>query len=121
MAAFVAGVAAVPSSRFAVSTSSNTFCRTERHSQLSFAASPAMGDNNIAFFGRKFEAAPAAVSALPASAMTISASKDEGNGAGFTFKAETLNGRLAMLGFVAALLTEVATGQGTLHFLNLLQ
>jgi len=120
MAAFVAGVAAVPSSRFAVSTSSNV-CSASSRRQLSFAASPAMGDNNIAFFGRKFEAAPAAVSALPASAMTISASKDEGNGAGFTFKAETLNGRLAMLGFVAALLTEVATGQGTLHFLNLLQ
>mmetsp|Transcript_32322 Transcript_32322/g.52214 ORF Transcript_32322/g.52214 Transcript_32322/m.52214 type:complete len:122 (-) Transcript_32322:209-574(-) len=121
MAAFVTGVAVVPSARFAVSSTSKV-CATSSRRQLSFAASPSMGDNNIAFFNRKFEAVPAAVTALPASAMTISASKkpEEGNGAGFTFTAETLNGRLAMLGFVAALLTEVATGEGTLHFLHLL-
>jgi len=39
---------------------------------------------------------------------------------GFTPGAETLNGRLAMLGFVSALLLEFFTGQGVLHFFNLL-
>lgn len=39
---------------------------------------------------------------------------------GFTPSAEILNGRLAMLGFGAALLLEFLSGQGTLHFLNLL-
>ncbi|HEY9704104.1 MAG TPA: chlorophyll a/b-binding protein [Allocoleopsis sp.] len=39
---------------------------------------------------------------------------------GFTLNAENLNGRLAMLGFVAALLTELATGQGILHFWGLM-
>lgn len=39
---------------------------------------------------------------------------------GFTPGAETLNGRLAMLGFVSALLLEFFSGQGILHFLNLL-
>ena len=39
---------------------------------------------------------------------------------GFTSSAETLNGRLAMLGFVSALLLEFFAGQGILHFLNLL-
>jgi len=39
---------------------------------------------------------------------------------GFTQSAELLNGRLAMLGFVAALIVEVATGQGVLHFLHLI-
>jgi Chlorophyll A-B binding protein len=38
---------------------------------------------------------------------------------GFTASAETLNGRAAMLGFVAALVTELVTGQGVLHFLGL--
>ncbi len=39
---------------------------------------------------------------------------------GFTPSAETLNGRLAMIGFVAALLLELFSGQGILHLLNLL-
>jgi hypothetical protein len=39
---------------------------------------------------------------------------------GFTPQAELWNGRFAMIGFVAALITEFATGQGTLHFLGLM-
>ena len=39
---------------------------------------------------------------------------------GFTPSAENLNGRAAMIGFVAALITELVTGQGTLHFLGLI-
>ncbi len=39
---------------------------------------------------------------------------------GFTPSAEALNGRLAMLGFVSALLLEFFSGQGVLHFFNLL-
>ncbi len=39
---------------------------------------------------------------------------------GFTPQAEIWNGRLAMIGFVAALITEFATSQGTLHFLGLM-
>jgi Chlorophyll A-B binding protein len=38
---------------------------------------------------------------------------------GFTASAENLNGRAAMIGFVAAIATELATGQGVLHFLGL--
>jgi hypothetical protein len=40
---------------------------------------------------------------------------------GFTPQAESWNGRFAMLGFVAALLTEYLSGQGVLHFYNLIQ
>lgn len=40
---------------------------------------------------------------------------------GFTPQAEVWNGRLAMIGFVAALVTELASGQGILHFWNLLE
>jgi hypothetical protein len=40
---------------------------------------------------------------------------------GFTRQAESWNGRLAMIGFVSILLIEVFSGQGFLHFWNLLQ
>ncbi|HEY9821762.1 MAG TPA: chlorophyll a/b-binding protein [Candidatus Sericytochromatia bacterium] len=39
---------------------------------------------------------------------------------GFTPQAENWNGRLAMIGFIAALLTEYLSGQGVLHFWGLL-
>lgn len=39
---------------------------------------------------------------------------------GFTPQAEIWNGRFAMIGFVAALITEFATSQGVLHFLGLM-
>jgi hypothetical protein len=39
---------------------------------------------------------------------------------GFTAYAENWNGRLAMVGFVAALMVELVTGQGVLHFWGLL-
>ena len=40
-------------------------------------------------------------------------------GWGFHERAEKLNGRLAMLGFVAALATESITGEGLLHTVGL--
>ncbi|MDJ0772872.1 MAG: chlorophyll a/b-binding protein [Mastigocoleus sp. MO_167.B18] len=39
---------------------------------------------------------------------------------GFTPQAEIWNGRLAMIGFVAAALIEVFSGQGFLHFWGIL-
>lgn len=39
---------------------------------------------------------------------------------GFSAGAENWNGRLAMIGFVAALATELITGQGVLHFWGLI-
>jgi hypothetical protein len=39
---------------------------------------------------------------------------------GFTRDAENLNGRLAMLGFLFAIVIEVLSGEGVLHFLNLI-
>jgi hypothetical protein len=39
---------------------------------------------------------------------------------GFTPQAENWNGRLAMIGFIAALVTEYLTGQGVLHFWGLM-
>lgn len=39
---------------------------------------------------------------------------------GFTTSAENLNGRLAMIGFVAAIAVELISGQGVLHFLGLM-
>ncbi|TVQ13056.1 MAG: hypothetical protein EA368_02870 [Leptolyngbya sp. DLM2.Bin27] len=38
---------------------------------------------------------------------------------GFTPAAESLNGRLAMLGFLFAVVIERLSGEGVLHFLNL--
>jgi Chlorophyll A-B binding protein len=49
----------------------------------------------------------------------VQAKKDEAK-FGFTPSAENLNGRMAMIGFVAALITELVTGQGVLHFLGLI-
>jgi hypothetical protein len=39
---------------------------------------------------------------------------------GFTPQAEIWNGRLAMIGFVSALLIELFSSQGVLHFWNLI-
>ncbi len=39
---------------------------------------------------------------------------------GFTRFAENWNGRLAMIGFVAALIVELVSGQGVLHFFGLI-
>lgn len=39
---------------------------------------------------------------------------------GFTPAAENLNGRLAMIGFAAALIVELVSGQGLLSFWGLL-
>ncbi|WP_218081324.1 chlorophyll a/b-binding protein [Anthocerotibacter panamensis] len=50
--------------------------------------------------------------------MTTNKTTDEAK-FGFVPYAEMLNGRLAMIGFLAALLVEVATGKGVLHFLGL--
>ncbi|PSB22873.1 high light inducible protein [filamentous cyanobacterium CCP1] len=38
---------------------------------------------------------------------------------GFTPQAEVWNGRLAMIGFVSAVLIELLSSQGVLHFWNL--
>jgi hypothetical protein len=50
------------------------------------------------------------------------ASSEDRNGWrwGFTLQTESWNGRLAMLGFASALLIEVLSGQGVLHFWNIL-
>jgi len=50
--------------------------------------------------------------------MTTNKTTDEAK-LGFVPYAEMLNGRLAMIGFVAALLVEVFTGQGVLSFLGI--
>ncbi|MDB9314186.1 MAG: chlorophyll A-B binding protein [Kamptonema sp. SIO4C4] len=39
---------------------------------------------------------------------------------GFTEGAENWNGRLAMIGFVTALIIELVSGQGLLHFWGLM-
>lgn len=41
-------------------------------------------------------------------------------GWGFTITAESLNGRLAMIGFTAAIAIELISGQGVLHFLGII-
>jgi Chlorophyll A-B binding protein len=40
---------------------------------------------------------------------------------GFTPQAEVWNGRFAMIGFVAAILTEIFSGQGVLHYWDVIQ
>jgi hypothetical protein len=39
---------------------------------------------------------------------------------GFTSSAESWNGRLAMIGFLAAIVIEFVSGQGLLHFWGLM-
>jgi hypothetical protein len=39
---------------------------------------------------------------------------------GFTSFAENWNGRLAMIGFLAALILELSSGKGVLHFFGLM-
>ncbi|MBD2197549.1 MULTISPECIES: high light inducible protein [Calothrix] len=39
---------------------------------------------------------------------------------GFTPQSENWNGRFAMIGFIAAILVEVFSGQGVLHFWGIL-
>ncbi|NBD15901.1 MAG: chlorophyll A-B binding protein [Cyanobacteria bacterium] len=39
---------------------------------------------------------------------------------GFNTSAENWNGRLAMIGFISAILIELLSGQGVLHFWGLL-
>lgn len=39
---------------------------------------------------------------------------------GFTASAESLNGRLAMIAFITAILVEMLTGKGFLNFLRLI-
>ncbi|MEO1004152.1 MAG: chlorophyll a/b-binding protein [Cyanobacteria bacterium J06638_7] len=47
------------------------------------------------------------------------ANPDDDGGWGFHRRAELLNGRLAMLGFVIGFLVEVISGQGILHQIGL--
>ncbi|WP_255143887.1 MULTISPECIES: chlorophyll a/b-binding protein [unclassified Synechococcus] len=47
------------------------------------------------------------------------ASPDSESGWGFHRRAELLNGRLAMLGFVIGVLVEAFSGQGILHQIGL--
>ena len=39
---------------------------------------------------------------------------------GFTYKSEIWNGRFAMIGFLSAVLLEVFSGKGVLHFWGIL-
>ncbi len=40
---------------------------------------------------------------------------------GFTPQSELWNGRIAMIGFMAVILTELLTSQGVLHFWNFME
>lgn len=52
--------------------------------------------------------------------LTVSADDRNAWKFGFTPQAELWNGRFAMIGFVATLVTELITHQGVLHFLGIL-
>jgi Chlorophyll A-B binding protein len=59
---------------------------------------------------------------MTSSTKRISSSNDRNGWAwGFTPQAELWNGRIAMIGFTAALLTELLANQGILHFWNLME
>ena len=49
----------------------------------------------------------------------MSSNSPRSTGLGFTTTAESLNGRLAMIGFTLAIIIEVITGKGVLQFLQL--
>lgn len=51
----------------------------------------------------------------------ITSSDSNGWRWGFSRQSESWNGRMAMIGFVSLLLVEVFSGQGFLHFWNLMQ
>ena len=52
---------------------------------------------------------------------TVAANRDRNSWLwGFTPQAEIWNGRFAMIGFTSALLTEALSGQGVLHFWNIM-
>lgn len=55
-----------------------------------------------------------------ASSTEVNSSNRNGWLWGFTPQAEIWNGRLAMIGFISAILVELSSGQGVLHFWNLL-
>jgi len=57
---------------------------------------------------------------IMSSSQNISTSSDRNAWAwGFTPQAEIWNGRFAMIGFIAAIVTELVSGQGVLHFWNI--
>ncbi len=60
---------------------------------------------------------------MASSSKVIPANNDDRNAWrwGFTPQAEIWNGRFAMIGFIAALLTEYLSGQGVLHFYGLME
>ncbi|ERN40062.1 chlorophyll A-B binding protein [Rubidibacter lacunae KORDI 51-2] len=58
------------------------------------------------------------MSSEPASPLPSMTSAPEEPGFGLTAYAERLNGRFAMVGFVALLVIEVLTGQGLLHWMG---
>ena len=58
---------------------------------------------------------------MPDSTKTVAKADRNAWISGFTPQAENWNGRIAMLGFVAALVTELVSGQGVLHFWKLVE